>query len=427
MLILTGRQYKLMNRISLGTIKFIFFVILVLLSFETVITQDKDNNDNKASQSIADSRSKSSLKSESIKSIDLFKDTLLKLEDYHYILEMRDWYVSIKQDQAFLDSIEQCLQNSLESFITPEVISSLQKQNSSERNKALNDMQTIINQSNNLRYQLWTKTKEIQKQQIEAELQELGKNIKNDFTEIMHAYSKKEILHYLLLISLILVFMVALSGLGTWACFHRKKGVLLCHRFIFKNFWRQYQLFWKLNSTVGNESTKTIRIINERLPVKERKIELDQQLKQEYKLLPTQELAVLYNKIVSEKTNVGDFWQRYDKITTIGIINAEQRVSDETVKPIFGAAKNGDFYAVEIEEDGQVKFAVVPKFGLIFSEAKYKRGSLGFVFKCQDFEDGKRGNVILIKKPAFFQPDAEKKKWELIHIGEISIESVFDS
>jgi len=136
---------------------------------------------------------------------------------------------------------------------------------------------------------------------------------------------------------------------------------------------------------------------------------------------PIETLVELYNTSVRDNQKISEFRQRYP-ITTIGIKNAEERAGNPKIDPIFWAADNGDFYAIDIEQNGRRTYVVVPSFGFIFSEKKYNNAGLSHVFKCRPEALKSQGNLMIVKKTAHFKPDSQGTIWELEEQGEIDLE-----
>jgi hypothetical protein len=138
-----------------------------------------------------------------------------------------------------------------------------------------------------------------------------------------------------------------------------------------------------------------------------------------------EDLVESYNEVVLNGAKSEDFAKQHE-LTRIGVINADERAGNDNIKPIFGASPNGEFYAIAIEQDHRTTYVVMPEFGLIFSEARYRRGGLGYVFHCSDDEIEREGggNMILVKRPAVFEPDEQKEIWRLLEKGEISLDQV---
>lgn|GEM_PF-6706787 len=223
----------------------------------------------------------------------------------------------------------------------------------------------------------------------------------------------------------ILFVMVMLGGLGYWGYFNllKKIGDLDARRELTK----QHEDFFQLSLKAFSYEMCKLREALPRTPAKTAKdrdetVVLTEPQQRTERKSPIDSLVTLYNRIVYENEIIGDFWQNYE-VTTIGVTNSEERVGNDKIPPQFGKASNGELYAVKItDDDHRKKYAVVPKFGLIFSEAKFLRGGLQFVFDCSDFQAGRKNGAIVIKKPAFFEPDGQGESWRLVNRGEIGLE-----
>ncbi len=135
---------------------------------------------------------------------------------------------------------------------------------------------------------------------------------------------------------------------------------------------------------------------------------------------PLESLVGAYNAVVERISTSREFKQRYHT-TTIGVLNSEARAHDYRIKPEFGTASNGEFLAIEQVKNEGGAYAVVPKLSSGFSEEKYKRGTLGYIFNCDDFDKGRKGSTIKLKKPAYFESDMLKESWRLVNKGDIGI------
>jgi hypothetical protein len=88
--------------------------------------------------------------------------------------------------------------------------------------------------------------------------------------------------------------------------------------------------------------------------------------------------------------------------------------------PIFQSASDGDFYAIEIADQGRMKYGVVPRFDLTLQESNFAPGAIGIVFKCSGFNLSMRYRYFRLLRPAFFGK-AAGENWNHIEDGELDI------
>ena len=104
-----------------------------------------------------------------------------------------------------------------------------------------------------------------------------------------------------------------------------------------------------------------------------------------------------------------------------GAIYTEARPKPETtrpaIKPVFETADDGDYLAVEVRD----AYAVIPRFGLMIHEPTYGPGAIGYVFECRKYSPKLRYVRMNVVKAAVFQPDADKKLWELRKKGALAL------
>jgi hypothetical protein len=270
----------------------------------------------------------------------------------------------------------------------------------------------------NVRVMLASKLGAIQQKMLAEQLQRRDQNFEKKFAA-MQSSGDGSIYWYIG----ILFVMAMLGGLGYWGYFNllKKIGDSDARRELAK----QHEDFFQLSlRAFSYEMCKLLDALPHGKTGKDRDetVVITEPQQRVARKSPMDSLVTLYNRIVYENEIIGDFWQNYE-VTTIGVTNSEEMVGNDKIPPQFGKASNGEFYAVKItDEDHRKKYAVVPKFGLIFSEAKFLRGGLKFVFDCSDFQAGRKSGTIVVIKPAFFEPEGQGESWRRVDKGEIGLE-----
>ena len=216
----------------------------------------------------------------------------------------------------------------------------------------------------------------------------------------------------------LIVFAVVALGFGVWL---NGRSLKLRISEIRQTITQQPEGFYQRSTKAfSHERAKLVDEIDKRL----RKPDDKKSLPPSPPPLPEpraiEQFVTVYNTAVRDDSRYGDFWDYYgNALTTIGITNSEQRIDDEKILPIFGEASNGELWVVEIKENQGTTYAVVPKIGSLYSERKFRRASLGYVFYCN--ERGEEGQKITVKKAAIFETDAQRSMWHLKNKGEISL------
>jgi len=316
---------------------------------------------------------------------------------------------STKQEQAFLDGMEKCVDGEFQRFTNPEVMFRYETLKKRQIEQLREQARVVRRQILELRATIKSRTREIHMKELSASL---DSKLLDALNELRNAMAYKSYFS----IAIIIFCTLLLGGAGYWGYrLLQSKRLILRKRIL-----EQPHLFLQLMSAFGKfrESIKQIIARVEKRPEQEtaEKTSTD---RPKTPRSPTQALIDLYNAVVYRSDKIGDFWKSYEnRIVTLGLTNAKQRVENNEIPPEFGEADNGEYYAVEIEPD---QYAVVPRFGLLFSKAKYQRGGLGFVFQCRDAERGHEGSAILLKQPALFRNDTQSNSWSLQQRGEISL------
>ncbi|MBI1929509.1 carboxypeptidase regulatory-like domain-containing protein [Candidatus Poribacteria bacterium] len=126
----------------------------------------------------------------------------------------------------------------------------------------------------------------------------------------------------------------------------------------------------------------------------------------------------LYNVAVEDSNRRSEFTQRYQPLR-VGVANASERGRDSDKEPDFQTSPHGDYYAVAVE--GDMLYAVVPRFDVTLQSVSYGPGAMGLVFDCPNYDPQLRYRRVKVAKPAFFEPDPEKQHWTLKEKGELDL------
>lgn len=134
---------------------------------------------------------------------------------------------------------------------------------------------------------------------------------------------------------------------------------------------------------------------------------------------PLQELVSTYNAALGNETERSRFRDIY-RVSRIGVQNAMERRRDSSLPPLFQTASEGDYYAIDIRDQGSSKFAIVPRFDLTLQESNYILGAIGTVFRCSGFNANLRYRHFKLDRPAFFSRGFDES-WNLVEPGELNI------
>lgn len=360
----------------------------------------------------------------------LFDDIFARLKLHQKNIEKHTWLMSTKDDLATLDSLQQFIDAEYKKFPDPEQWYTPTKKIEAWQIYRLRDKaHTVMFQFVNLRALLAARRSEVQQKilndQLNTQKDDLESLTKN--LALAGGVGNENRLWYGGILFTILLF----GALGYRAYYDLLKNSASPKPMKELSEEDRFSLAQSLNA-LGADVSKIIAEI-QRLSNKSITEETKTQKPEEMKAMPTNNLAPkktplddlleLYNSVARTGGNSGDFWQRYKSdITPIGIINAEERIGNDKIPPTFGPATNGEFYAVKLSPNGETAYVVVPKFGLNLSEAKYLRGGWSNIFLCNEEDLKRRGSTIVVNTPAIFKPDAQLQIWNLVDLGEISLE-----
>lgn len=135
-----------------------------------------------------------------------------------------------------------------------------------------------------------------------------------------------------------------------------------------------------------------------------------------------EEIRRLYNVAVDEPNRRKEFTQCYEPIR-IGVDIDSERLRDGNVVPLFRRSSYGDLYALPIE--GSISYAVVPRFALELQESNYESSAIGQVFDCPGYNPQENYHNMKAAKPAIFEFDPAKERWELKEKGELDLGDSF--
>jgi hypothetical protein len=127
----------------------------------------------------------------------------------------------------------------------------------------------------------------------------------------------------------------------------------------------------------------------------------------------------LYNAAIQNSERQIEFERGFNPVR-VDVANAMFRRRNPNLEPEFGSKDSGDFLVVEIEDDGSRRFAVFPRFGLTISEANYRSGAVGEVFRCPGFDSQRHYTIFRVISPAFFSRE-QWEQWKLIETGELEL------
>lgn len=126
-----------------------------------------------------------------------------------------------------------------------------------------------------------------------------------------------------------------------------------------------------------------------------------------------------YNLALNSEANQNRFLDKY-RPDRIDVINALERRRRANVEPVYQTAYNGDYYVIEVQEQGQTLYAVLPRFDLIIKESNYKAGAFGEVFEFFNYENDSLHRVKKVFESAFFTKKRHEY-WELLSRGKIDL------
>jgi hypothetical protein len=131
------------------------------------------------------------------------------------------------------------------------------------------------------------------------------------------------------------------------------------------------------------------------------------------------ELIHSYNRGVMDASGRDDFQARFQPIR-IMTANAMQRRKDPHLEAEFQTGNAGNYYAVEFEEGGQKRYAVLPRFGLTFDAVSFGPGAIGDVFDCDEYNPRLEYHRVQVFQPAIFEPDGDQG-WRLVEKGRLDL------
>lgn len=126
-----------------------------------------------------------------------------------------------------------------------------------------------------------------------------------------------------------------------------------------------------------------------------------------------------YNQALNSEANQNRFLDKYRPIR-VDVINALERRRRANVEPLYQTAYNGDYYVIEVQEQGQTLYPVLPRFDLTIKESNYKAGAFSEVFEFFNYENDSLHRVRKVLKCAFFSKKRHEN-WELLSRGEIEL------
>lgn len=93
------------------------------------------------------------------------------------------------------------------------------------------------------------------------------------------------------------------------------------------------------------------------------------------------------------------FMEKYSP-TTLDTQNANARLQNPELKPIFAKSPQGSFMAIKTDHEGL--FLIVPKFNFVLKDTNYNPGAVNEVFDCKNYYPGYKYSQIKLVRPAVF-------------------------
>ncbi len=135
---------------------------------------------------------------------------------------------------------------------------------------------------------------------------------------------------------------------------------------------------------------------------------------------PLEQFVELYNRSVKDHSIRSEFNNKYRPIR-MGVTNFEARRIDLKVEACFENWESGDYLIVELELNGEPKYASVPRFDLPIQDVNYSIGAIGMVFKCPGYNPKLQYIDVLVVSPAFFKQEKSSNQWKLETQGELKL------
>jgi hypothetical protein len=133
------------------------------------------------------------------------------------------------------------------------------------------------------------------------------------------------------------------------------------------------------------------------------------------------ELLERINAATQSAADDDRFWQLY-RPTRIAVVNSSQRAADPYQPARFETAKNGDYYAVALEDASPNQWYVVPRPRLVVEDLNYRSGAIGEVFECRGHKPTTQHKVSQVRRPAVFER-LDGTSWKLIGRGLLDLDS----
>lgn len=126
-----------------------------------------------------------------------------------------------------------------------------------------------------------------------------------------------------------------------------------------------------------------------------------------------------YNEAITNEDRQIRFLDEYRPLR-VDVINALERRRRADLSPMYQTADNGDYYVVELLNNGRTSYVVLPRFDLLIKDSNYKAGAFGEVFDCPDYEQNERFHIKRVINPAYFEK-RRNDSWELSARGRIML------
>lgn len=137
---------------------------------------------------------------------------------------------------------------------------------------------------------------------------------------------------------------------------------------------------------------------------------------------PLEVLTRLYNDAVHDDVQRGDrigrFNEKFPQQCRLGLINASERKKDETRPPVFEERSDGDYLAIALPDS---TYAVVPRWGLVYSDTFHGPGAFGNVFDVIGYKPGSTYAELHLEHPAIFSRGAYDGVWRFKHQGMLQL------
>lgn len=129
------------------------------------------------------------------------------------------------------------------------------------------------------------------------------------------------------------------------------------------------------------------------------------------------QIMTLYNRGINDRSDRNLFWETFS-IVRIGNANAVAQRIGEASAPDFREAGNGDFLAVE--NDNQNYF-VVPLFDTTITTSAFNEGGIGYAFECYNYDSQSARSIFKVNQAATFRREGEQ--WFLVGKGELVLQN----